>query len=52
MRQENVERISLDQVSRPVHSGTGIEDNAHLGQHQTSSLPTVVGMIASRTKKM
>jgi hypothetical protein len=51
MRQKNIERVRLQVIGDAVHGRAGVEHHAHLGQHQTSRLPRLAGVIAAGAQK-
>ena len=46
VRQEDVERVGLEIVARPVERRAGVEHHAQLRQQHARRLATVVGVIA------
>jgi hypothetical protein len=52
MRQKNIERRRLQTLAHTEHPGARIEHEALLWQHEASSVPPPVGMVAGRAEEM
>jgi hypothetical protein len=52
MSQENIQRVSLDEISGTEYPGACIKNDSQLRKHQTRSLPLVVRVVSRRAKEV